>query len=49
MYCSNCGFEVNNEDNFCTNCGNQVPEGTKFCPSCGTPIIAKETEPAETI
>lgn len=24
MYCSNCGFEVNNEDNFCTNCGTKI-------------------------
>ena len=24
MYCSNCGFEVNDEDNFCTNCGTKI-------------------------
>lgn len=24
MFCSNCGFEVNDEDNFCTNCGTKI-------------------------
>ena len=29
MYCSNCGFEVNDEDNFCTNCGTKIEKTTE--------------------
>ena len=29
MYCSNCGFEVNDEDNFCTNCGTKLEKTTE--------------------
>lgn len=38
MYCTNCGEEVSQEDNFCQNCGSEVKSNNK---------AVKETEPKQ--
>lgn len=38
MYCKQCGFILDINDNSCPNCGTSKGMGQGFCPQCGSPV-----------